>query len=165
MAQWERTCLPSRKPGFIPWVGKIPWRRAWQPTPVFLPGESYGQGSLVGYRPWSQRVRHDWATKHTHISWSIKNTNLSFPGHASQQVCSLIVPDKGKYNGGYVFHWCLDSSYQAPLVWSERANREQEHKLQNHEDPGQATGQSAKSQNSQTEELRLGTQKPMGYVM
>ena len=31
------------------WVGKIPWRRTWQPTPVFLPGESHGQRSLVGY--------------------------------------------------------------------------------------------------------------------
>ena len=35
-----------------PWVGKIPWRRKWQPTPVFLPGESHGQRSLVGYNPW-----------------------------------------------------------------------------------------------------------------
>ena len=35
--------------GFDLWVGKIPWRRAWQPTPVFLPGESHGQRSLVGY--------------------------------------------------------------------------------------------------------------------
>ena len=34
---------------FDPWVGKIPWRRAWQPTLVFLPGESHGQRSLVGY--------------------------------------------------------------------------------------------------------------------
>ena len=41
-----------RGPGFDPWVGKIPWRRAWQPTPVFLPGESHGQRSLVGYSPW-----------------------------------------------------------------------------------------------------------------
>ena len=38
------------------------WRRKWQPTPVFLPGESQGQGSLVGCRPWgSHRVRHDWS--------------------------------------------------------------------------------------------------------
>ena len=37
--------------GFDPWVGKIPWRRAWQPTPVFLPGESHGQRSLAGYSP------------------------------------------------------------------------------------------------------------------
>ena len=36
---------------FDPWVGKIPWRRAWQPTLVFLPGEFYGQRSLAGYRP------------------------------------------------------------------------------------------------------------------
>ena len=37
---------------FNPWVGKrLPWRRAWQPTPVFLPGESHGQRSLVGYSP------------------------------------------------------------------------------------------------------------------
>ena len=33
-------------------VGKIPWRRKWQPTPVFLPGKSHGQRSLVGYSPW-----------------------------------------------------------------------------------------------------------------
>ena len=39
-------------PGSIPWVGKIPWRREWQPTPVFLPGEYHGQRSLVGYSPW-----------------------------------------------------------------------------------------------------------------
>ena len=38
--------------GFYPWAGKIPWRRAWQPIPVFSPGESQGQRSLVGYSPW-----------------------------------------------------------------------------------------------------------------
>ena len=37
------------------WVGKIPWRRTWQPTPAFLPGESHGQTSLVGYRPWGRK--------------------------------------------------------------------------------------------------------------
>ena len=36
---------------FYPWVRKIPWRRAWQPTPVFLPGESHGERSLAGYSP------------------------------------------------------------------------------------------------------------------
>ena len=40
-----------RDMGFDPWVGKIPWRRAWQPTPVFLPGELQGQRSPVGYSP------------------------------------------------------------------------------------------------------------------
>ena len=38
-----------------PWVGKILWRRAWQPTPVFLPGESYGQRSLASYGPWGHK--------------------------------------------------------------------------------------------------------------
>ena len=38
--------------GFDSWVGKIPWRRKWQPTPVFLPEESHGQRSLAGYSPW-----------------------------------------------------------------------------------------------------------------
>ena len=37
------------------WVGKIPWRREWQLTPVFLPGKSHGQRSLVGYSPWGRR--------------------------------------------------------------------------------------------------------------
>ena len=47
--------LQCRRPGFDPWVGKIPWRRAWQPTPVFLPQESYGQRSLAGYSPWGHK--------------------------------------------------------------------------------------------------------------
>ena len=47
--------LQYRRPGFDPWVGKIPWRRARQPTPVFLPGESHGQRSLVGYSPWHRK--------------------------------------------------------------------------------------------------------------
>ena len=42
-------CREQRRRGFDPWVRKIPWRRAWQPTPVFLPGKSHGQRSLMGY--------------------------------------------------------------------------------------------------------------------
>ena len=38
-------------PGFDPWVDKIPWRREWQPTPIFLPGKSHGQRSLAGCSP------------------------------------------------------------------------------------------------------------------
>ena len=44
-----RNARDIMRPGFNPWIGKIPWRRAWQPTPIFLPGESSGQGSLAGY--------------------------------------------------------------------------------------------------------------------
>ena len=55
------------RPRFHPWVGKIPWRRKWQPTPVFLPQKSRGRRSRRGYSPGgSQRVGHDRATN-THI--------------------------------------------------------------------------------------------------
>ena len=43
-------CRSCKRHRFNPWVGKIPWRRKWQPTPVLLPGESHGQRSLEGYR-------------------------------------------------------------------------------------------------------------------
>ena len=53
-----------RRCGFDPWVGKIHWRRKWQPTSVFLPGKSKGQRNLMGYSPWGhKRVRYDLATK------------------------------------------------------------------------------------------------------
>ena len=48
----SRICLQGRRPRFDPWVRKIPWRKAGQPTPVFLPGESHRQRSSAGYSPW-----------------------------------------------------------------------------------------------------------------
>ena len=58
----ESACQ-CRRLGFDPWVREIPWRRKWEPTPVFLPGESHAQTSLVGYRPWGCRGRNNRATK------------------------------------------------------------------------------------------------------
>ena len=52
-----------RRGMFDPWIKKMPWRRKWQPTPVFLPGKSHGQKSLVRYSPWGLKVIHDLATK------------------------------------------------------------------------------------------------------
>ena len=43
------------RPGFSPWVGKISWRRKWQPAPVLLPREAHGQRSQVGYSPWGRK--------------------------------------------------------------------------------------------------------------
>ena len=51
--------------GLIPGLGRSPWRRKWQPTPVFLPGESHGQRSLTGYS--SQGHEESDVTKHTHM--------------------------------------------------------------------------------------------------
>ena len=44
-------CRKFKRQGFNFWVRKVPWRRAWQPTPVFLPGESHEQRKLAGYSP------------------------------------------------------------------------------------------------------------------
>ena len=49
-------CLQCRRPGFDPWVGKIPWRRQWQPTPVLLLRKFHGWRSLVDYSPWGRKV-------------------------------------------------------------------------------------------------------------
>ena len=48
-------CFQCGRPGFNPWVGKIPWRRKWQPTPVFFPGESREWRSLVDPSPWGHK--------------------------------------------------------------------------------------------------------------
>ena len=50
----ESTCQ-CRRWEFDPWIGRIPWRGKWQPTPVFLPGKSHGQRSLAGYSPWGRK--------------------------------------------------------------------------------------------------------------
>ena len=50
-------CRRHERHGFAPWVRKMPWRSAWQPTPVFFPGESQGRGILVGCRLWGTQSR------------------------------------------------------------------------------------------------------------
>ena len=63
----KESTYQCRRPRFDPWVGKIPWRREWLLTPVFLPGESHGQGSLVGYSLWDHKASDttEWLS-HTH---------------------------------------------------------------------------------------------------
>ena len=58
----KESAYNAGKPGFNPWVRKIPWRREWQPTPIFLPGEFHGQKKKKpsGLQSMElQRVRHD----------------------------------------------------------------------------------------------------------
>ena len=60
----KESACQCRRPRFNPWFKKIPWRRKWEPTPVFLPGKSHGQMSLVGYSPWGRkRAGHNLVTK------------------------------------------------------------------------------------------------------
>ena len=71
----KESTYQCRRYGFSPWVRKIPWKRKWQPTPVFLPGKSQGQGSLAGYSPWAcKRVGHDLVTKQQqHLTFNYAN--------------------------------------------------------------------------------------------
>ena len=76
--RWERICLQCRRNRFYACVGKIPWRREWQPIPVFLPGEFHWQRSMVGYRSWvakSQTWLSDWTR-----TWVMRTLTVSSTG-------------------------------------------------------------------------------------
>ena len=66
-------CRRYKRGGLDPWVGKIPWRRKWLPTPVFLPGEFHEQRSLADYSPWDHKeldMTEQLTHTHTHnILW------------------------------------------------------------------------------------------------
>ena len=66
VAQKVRICLQCKRPQFNPWVVKIPWRREWQPTSMFLPAESNRQRSLAGYSPWGCKESDitEWLSTH-----------------------------------------------------------------------------------------------------
>ena len=68
--KWPANAGDTREAGLIPGLGRFPWRRKWQPAPVFLPGEDHGQRSLVGYSP--QRV----AASRTWLKWLSTHTRL-----------------------------------------------------------------------------------------
>ena len=66
--------LQCRRPVFDPWVGKTPWGREWQSTPVFLPGKSHGQRSLVGYSLWGHKELD--TTERLHFMWKVWKDEL-----------------------------------------------------------------------------------------
>ena len=93
--RWSRICLQCGRPGFDPSAGKIPWRRKWQLTPLFLPGQSHGQRSLVGFSPWGQKESDmtEWLT-HTH-PW----TNLFYKYLTSLQAQRCLITEvKNSYD-------------------------------------------------------------------
>ena len=63
-ASGKESACQCRRHGFNPLVRKILWRRAWQPTLVFVPGESHGQKSLAGYSPWGSKESDTRVTRH-----------------------------------------------------------------------------------------------------
>ena len=69
LPQWlsgKESICQCRRPKFDPWVGKISWRRKWQPTPVFLPGKFHRQRILAGYSPWDHKGGEHYLVTNTH---------------------------------------------------------------------------------------------------
>ena len=97
-----RQCRRHKRCGFSPWVRKIPWRRAWQPTPVLLPGDSHGQGSLAGCSPrghtgsdatevtkqWQQQCVALVAMQHVEHSWTGDRTRVCCIGRQILNHCA-----------------------------------------------------------------------------
>ena len=75
-------CLKCGKPRFDPWIGKISWRRRWQPTPVLLPGKFHEWRSLVGYSPWGRKESD--TTMQLHFTFT-----LGFPTYSKSPTNEL----------------------------------------------------------------------------
>ena len=76
-------CLQCRRPGFDPQVGKISWRRKWQPTPVLLPVKCHRWRSLLGYSPWDRKELHTSEQLHFFITSAIWDTLMNLHGSNS----------------------------------------------------------------------------------
>ena len=73
----KESACHCRRQGLEPWVGKIPWRRKWEPTSVFLPGKSHGQRSLAGCSSWGHK-ESDTAEQLTHSDPDLPQTGRYF---------------------------------------------------------------------------------------
>ena len=86
-ASKESTCKKMQEMS-IRWLGKISWRTAQQPTPVFLPVESHGQRSLAGYSPWGHK-ESDMTERLTQNTWNLSGRRFVWSGRTSQHLaCS-----------------------------------------------------------------------------
>ena len=119
VAQTVRVCLQCGRPGFNPWVGKIPSRRKWQPTPVFWPGESHGWRSLVGYSPWGREVsdrteRLHFQDENIHFKKFTKETTQSHAGLGATISCNFASLNRMKTEQSLhvcgIFYHCLLSA-------------------------------------------------------
>ena len=88
----ESSCQ-CKRPRFNPWIGKVPWRREWQPTAVFLPREFHGQRSLVGYTPWGHKeldmAKH--ACERVHINTHKHVYTHPFPHPSTTELSKLFL--------------------------------------------------------------------------
>ena len=94
----ESTCQHRRlkRHGFDPWVGKIPWSRKWQPTPVFLRGKFHGQRSLAGYSPWDPKESA--MTEHTHTEEGVRGTLVKSAAELEAQLPGAETTDSVQFS-------------------------------------------------------------------
>ena len=85
------------------WVGKIPWRRKWQPTPVFLPGESHGQRSLANYNP--RGCKESDMTEQLHFYFQVGCSPSFLPSKFPLKCPSLVWPELGHQSHGQHCLW------------------------------------------------------------
>ena len=98
LLQCCNVCTWMNLSGFVPWVGKIPWRRKWQSSLVFLPGESHGQRSLAGYRPCGCRERNTAEQLSTQpkmdVTFSASSMKRVVVGGSARWGCSKVDVDR-----------------------------------------------------------------------
>ena len=100
VAQMVRICLQCRRHGFDPWVGEIHWRRAWQPTPVFLPEESpwteeTGGLQSMGLQSWTRLSDQAQHSQVDNFSWALpkfQTPRRKVSAHISHIVCRQLRP-------------------------------------------------------------------------
>ena len=98
-------CRNHRRPRLDPWVRKIPWRRKWQPAPVFLPGKSYGQRTLAGCSPWNckESDTSEWLNNNKGSGEILKNFLQLNCWYYNLRI------EKGRWDkkGEVLYLWCL----------------------------------------------------------
>ena len=123
---------------FNPRVGKIPWKRRWQPTPIFLPGKAYGQGSLVGYSPQDGKESEtmEWLGTHTRphqpsalYALGIPDFFFQSPGRNGHHSFHMAVSWEGRDSSLLLLPWPCNSSQgwqkAGVLFQDEEARRRQ----------------------------------------
>ena len=113
-------CMKGRRHRFDPWVGKIPWERKWQLTPVFLPGKSHGPRSLASYGSQSCRVGHTLVTEqqqHRYFSGHPEAKSLSFVQHLLKGKIQFISVTNSLPDTVLFCHKCYFSPKSPVFLW------------------------------------------------
>ena len=133
--KWLKICLQFGRPRFDPWVRKFPWRREWQPTTAFFPGESHGQRSLMGYCLWSHteldtteqltlwlhcllekcKSKPKWCINSHRSEWpSLKSLQINSGGGMEKRHLSTLLSKRASYIDSVVSDY-VTVARQAPL--------------------------------------------------